>query len=111
MPKVDLDKLLELEAKASQGPWVVDGLIPYRVQQDNFDPHVICVSDPKMDYHLGMTSCCTNSEFIAAMRNSIKELCTELKSAREVVESARSSQYQLPSFKTLLEKYDEARRG
>lgn len=68
---IDLDKLLELEAKATPGP--------YRLT----DYKKLSACGKLVPYSL------TDLELDVAMRNSIKELCTELKAAREVIKEAR----------------------
>lgn len=57
---IDLDKLLELEAKATPSTWDVES---WRYGQINFE----------------------DAELIHVMRNNIKQLCAELRAAREVV--------------------------
>ena len=95
---IDLDKLLELEARAT----------PANVFGTTF------WSD-------------TNEKLTFAMRNSIKELCAELKAAREVVEASRVGSFHHPAcpyfdgaercgcsnqlVKDALKTYDEARQG
>jgi len=99
----DLDKLLELEAKATQGPWALEiDTAPFALFLDN--------RFTDLDRE--------DIELISAMRNNIKELCTELRAAREVVEAARSALDDMDvMFRTTerleaaLKTYDEARRG
>lgn len=91
--KVDLDALLELEAKATPGPWEAYGEV-YSPKGSYLSgvktlavvPYHEAVVSPYVSYE---DSGCTESEFIAAMRNSIRELCSELKAARKVVEYLR----------------------
>jgi hypothetical protein len=66
---IDLENILELEAKATPGPWaLVVELAPLTLYlNDNF-----VQAERKEDIDL-----------ISAMRNSIKELCAELKAARK----------------------------
>ena len=101
---IDLDKLLELEAKATPGPWALEiDTAPLTLFLDNRFTELDRAED---------------LELISAMRNNIKELCTELRAAREVVEAARSALDDMDvMFRTTerleaaLKTYDEARRG
>ncbi len=110
---IDLDKILALEAKATPGPWalVVESAPLTLYLNDNF-----VQAERKEDIDL-----------ISAMRNSIKELCAELRAAREVVAYFREwnghsdvcdiYQDNLPcdcgysEDLEVLKKYDEARQG
>jgi hypothetical protein len=97
---IDLDKLLELEEKATQGIHFLNVL--------NKDKHTptevnVSVSQPwtdtvKDDYeNLICTDSCygeksleeNDARLFVEMRNSIKELCLELKALREVEKAAR----------------------
>ena len=70
---VDLDKLLELEAKATQGPWALEiDTAPLTLFLDDRFTELDRAED---------------IELISAMRNNIKDLCTELRAAREVAEA------------------------
>ena len=72
---IDLDKLLELEAKATQGPWALEiDTAPLTLFLDNRFTELDRAED---------------LELISAMRNNIKDLCAELRAARGVVEAAR----------------------
>lgn len=62
---INIDELLELEAKATPGPWTYADIL----------------GNPTVDKDLKLTQ---------AMRNNIKPLLEELKAARKVVETARS---------------------
>lgn len=92
---IDLDKLLELEAKATPGPWT------WR----KFGNEEVLVCDEK-DRKIVISGGYTRNErgflepmkpehpvsdLIPAMRNSIRELCLELKAAREVAEASRKA--------------------
>ena len=67
---IDLDKLLELEAKATQGPWALEiDTAPFTIFLDNRFTELDRAED---------------LELISAMRNNIKDLCTELRAARDV---------------------------
>lgn len=68
---IDIDKLLELEAQATPGPWalVVETAPLTLYLNDNY-----VQAERKEDIDL-----------ISAMRNSIKQLCAELKASREVI--------------------------
>jgi hypothetical protein len=105
---IDLNKLLELEANGTPGPWKLkEG---YDCLFINFN----CITQSDMN-------------FIESMRNSIKELCTELQAAREVVEAARVGAFHHPACSyyvgemscgcsnqvviMALLRYDETRRG
>ena len=68
---IDLDKLFELEAQASPGPYKLT------------DYKKLSACNKLVPYSL------SDLELDVLMRNSIKELCTELKAAREVVEAAK----------------------
>lgn len=116
---IDLDKLLELEAKATPGPWTfANDNDCWRVRGKDYAICKVTLSflDPPTDE--------PDANFISTLRNSIKELCTELKAAREVVEFLRDwnnghadSCDQNPcdcaydDTIRMLKKYDEARRG
>jgi hypothetical protein len=89
---INIDELLELEAKATPEKWI------YGEYDDGSKaPHLIITNNK---YCLGTDSwVVVNSEFeegnlsdpelIVAMRNNIKPLLEELKAARKVVEAAR----------------------
>jgi hypothetical protein len=113
---IDLDKLLELEAKATTPPW--------NVNFDYSDEHV-CLKNYEGHTDIWHTTLENgpDTKLISAMRNSIRELCIELKAAREVIEKGRGAanqrsdapyaagQLYYPEFYEALKKYDEARRG
>lgn len=61
---IDLNKILELESKATPKTWDVES---WQYGQINFE----------------------DAELIYVMRNNIKELCTELKAAREAIRAAK----------------------
>jgi hypothetical protein len=100
---IDLDKILALEAQATPGPWalVVDTAPLTLYLNDNF-----VQAERKEDIDL-----------ISAMRNSTKELCAELRAAREVVQLTRShikycSEKALDhELSNALKQYEEARQG
>ena len=110
---IDLENILELEAKATPGPWalVVESAPLTLYLNDNF-----VQAERKEDIDL-----------ISAMRNSIKQQCAELRAAREVVIYAtnvlRFTPHALPtcysnkcecfhgSLAESIARYDEARRG
>jgi len=85
---VDLDKLLELESKATPMPWQHDGKNAVYVGNCGGWPfwefHKSTYSDGKygLDY-------CADGKLIEIMRNNFRQLCLELKAARKVVEAAR----------------------
>ena len=110
---IDLENILELEAKATPGPWaLVVELAPLTLYlNDNF-----VQAERKEDIDL-----------ISAMRNSSKQLCAELRAAREVVIYAtnflRFTPHAGPAcysnkcvcfhgpLAESIARYDEARRG
>ena len=88
---IDLDKLLELEAKATQGPWATCNNNCWQVRSANYAICNVTISyaNPPTDI--------PDAHLIEEMRNNIKELCTELKAAREVVEAARVGSFHHPA--------------
>jgi hypothetical protein len=70
---IDLDKLLELEAKASAAPWECF---------EDIEPGL------KIDWPRGYMRG-YDINFVSTMRNNFKDLCLELKATRKVVEAAR----------------------
>jgi hypothetical protein len=110
---IDLDRLIELEANATPGPWI-----------ESISGKWCCAEGPDVaTFEEGER----DAQLIAAMRNSIKELCSELKAAREVCDSAKKfiDRYidafglhedsmrgeLINNFMSSLDKLDEARRG
>lgn len=111
--KVDLDQLLELEAKATPAPWVACG--------DIFNG---CVSvsakgevrkDLFRSYEATNMQSADDARITSAMRNSIKELCLEVKALMEVESEARGLVNYNDGFiiglADALKNLDEARRG
>lgn len=81
--KVDIEKLLELEALATNGPWTSAHNNRWQVKGKDY---VICnvtisFSDPPTDE--------PDAELIVAMRQNIVSLCRELQVAREVCDAAK----------------------
>lgn len=72
---INIDKLLELEAKATPGPWLFDWLGDGLTDRNY---------KPLFDGYIGH-----DGALVHAMRNNIKPLLEELKAARKVVEAAR----------------------
>lgn len=99
---IDLDKILELEAKATQGPWALEiDTAPITLYLDDRFTELDRTED------IG---------FISAMRNSIKELCHELRAARAVcaaLKKARVEEYcNVPGYvDEAMDKLDKVRRG
>ena len=119
---IDLDKLLELEARATKAKWLWEHNDYYitgpEVDDSDYQGPIICgTNDPNRKQ---------NAELIEVMRNNIKELCTELRAAREVVEASRVGSFHHPAcpyyngaercgcsnqlVKDALKAYDEARQ-
>lgn len=74
---IDLDKLLELESKAS----------PQWELKSWYTTDLVCVKSS--DDAVNMICEPQDGRLIFEIRNSIRELCLELKAARKVVEAAR----------------------
>lgn len=68
---IDLDKLLELEAKATPGPWDCD---------ESYGQFFI-------NQYSGPTT--SDLELMDVMRNFIKELCAELRAARTAISALK----------------------
>lgn len=89
MSKVDLDKLLELEAKATSGPWVADLKECVIADPEDEFPIAACRLPNGENSKL-------HTQFITSIRNSIRELCLELKASMKVVEAARALHIEFP---------------
>jgi hypothetical protein len=112
---VDVDKLLELEANATSGKWrLLDGGKSLGTHESD-----ICfVCDNPIT---GAPEYLVNMELIAQTRNSIRELCLEVKALREVAETAREfvdncepymdAYGDFTKIEKAFETLDEARRG
>jgi hypothetical protein len=101
---IDLDKLLELEAKATPGPWK-----NFAYAESNQGMAIIVTGGPEGKQAED------NAILMAATRNSIRELCIELKAARKVIECSRRFEWDAfcddsIAMETALMEYDEARR-
>jgi hypothetical protein len=106
---IDVDALLELEAKATCGVWTYDCCdTPWYIESDGTFQIAENIEERG------------DAELISAMRNSIRELCLELKALREVAEAARIFDTPDPisiqcghheKLHTALKNLDEARRG
>ena len=113
----DVDKLLELEAKATSAPWSLEALPKPKGQWCYFN--FLSPEGYILNSYAGEVSAFVNDALlIAAMRNSIRELCLEVKAAREVIRVARNnigntdelSQNYLRRINAKIKDYDEARR-
>ncbi len=108
--KVDIDKLLELEAKATPGPWFSD----VNGEREGEGPHgVVWFENDGRTAIFELSYWNQNNEILtASMRNNIRALCEELRAARKVVEAARDmigdKSIQL---KLALKELDENARG
>jgi len=116
---VYVDKLLELEAKATAGKWESayhnrTDTFAVTVEMGGYDACndeeniIVCAMDGGSEHAF-------NTDLIAEMRNSIRDLCLEVKALRDVAEAAK----RVIEFDFLdhridlqhkLKKLDEARR-
>jgi hypothetical protein len=118
---IDVDALLELEAKATRAPWFHDKLGDWiwTGNMDDLKDHVCDLRGVGSGLPLE-----ANGDLIETMRNSIRELCLELKAARKVADAARNyfTEHDLEGLsknyfkdyhavKRALEKLDEAMLG
>lgn len=74
---IDLEKILELEAKATFDPWIFSGISGKKMitgRSDEQERIPIC----EMKYFR-----MNDFDLIVEMRNNIKSICLELKAARE----------------------------
>lgn len=125
---VDVDKLLELEARATAGKWESayhnrTDTFAVTVEMGGYDACndeeniIVCAMDGGSEHAF-------NTDLIAEMRNSIRELCLEVKAlraevlaARECVEFLRKIDRRSGNYldgeppMLVLQAYDEARRG
>lgn len=85
---VDIDKLLELEASAAQAPW--SGQMSYPECPELWFFKCPGTGGQAFSY-AGVDP--NEAKLICEMRNSIKELCTELKAAREIVRCLDTADY------------------
>lgn len=100
MSDAELDRLLELEAKATNGPWVWDKRIrTWGLYQEEHEPNChaqdagivrltpLCMDDNKEtnpnNYWEGSPEQIANAELIAAARNALRPLVLELRAERE----------------------------
>lgn len=77
---IDLEKILELEANAYLGPW------EYRTTEGSDIKYVCAPDEPnRFGWECIAAKCgsAPNGELIAIMRSNIRQLCLELKAARE----------------------------
>lgn len=103
--KVDLEALLDLESKATPGEWEYD---EYDRDVRVKNTHLITADDVIPE----------DGKLIQAMRNSIRELCLELKVLRELVSAAWDCECLYASdgskpikrLVSVLKKYDEVTR-
>lgn len=72
---IDLDKILELEAKASGAPW----------DEMHFDTYCCAVGPECYEQKQARK----DQDLINLMRNNIRQICLELKAAREVIATVR----------------------
>jgi hypothetical protein len=77
---IDVDKLLELEARATPGVW--KDWIEYRGEK-----RTNCIALKEDPGHLIGSVKVNDSEFIVEMRNSIRQLCLEVKALRKLEEA------------------------
>ena len=86
---IDLEKILELESKATSGPWHHAQKSENLCEVSNGESSLaICaIWSWGIPGELQMNK--KNSELIVEMRNNIKQICLELQAAREVINSAR----------------------
>jgi len=82
---INLDKLEELEKKATPGPWEVS---PYS------DHDIMTPAEPP--YGTVLTVGSDNTNFIVEIRNYLPEIIAELRAAREVVRLSRSLERFIP---------------
>ena len=85
---IDLEKILELESKAT--PYFMGGYIPANCKHER---------NPNLDYSEDWISLGTrvrtcdqakiDTDFIREVRSNIRQICLELQAAREVINSAR----------------------
>lgn len=84
---IDIEKLLELEGKATLAPWFADedgereGKGPHGVVWFNEFDRTAIFEGSYWSSH--------NEKLVAEMRNSIKDLCEELKAARQAIHAMR----------------------
>lgn len=84
---IDIDKLLELESKATQGYWeFVRHNSGVRAWICNEDDYIFPAGDK--DYYPADIAN-QDGELVCAMRNNIRPLLLELKAARKVIEAAK----------------------
>lgn len=83
MKRADIDRLLELEEKATKGPWCVD---------DSRPEELLLLPDEcqwAADFPTTGVDCLPDVRLIAEARNALPSILAELRAARKCVEAAR----------------------
>lgn len=101
---IDLEKILELEARATGAPW----------DEMHFDTYCCAVGPECVEQKQARK----DQDLINLMRNNIRQICLELQAAREVIDAATSVQKYLskngktsPDLRFALEEYNEVING
>jgi hypothetical protein len=113
---IDVDKLLELEAKATSSPWDVESFYShgYKISVFNCFATIDGTRWKVPDFN------CDDALLCKEMRNSIRQLCLEVKALRKVAEEARKleppsdnliSGWDLTELFEAVKQVGEARRG
>jgi len=80
MTQAELERLKELEAKATKGEWSSCGMLPA-----NGEAHICSEADTVDHEILGMYISHNNAAFIAAARNALPELIKEIEQLRNAM--------------------------
>lgn len=83
--KLDIDKLMQLHDKATEGPWEMDGLNNIRITP-NGRPIVVTIHDYE-DYLPRMA----DAAYIVAACNSIPDLIHRIRELEDEIESLRDA--------------------
>ncbi len=91
---IDLEKILELESKASGAPW----------DEMHFDTYCCAVGPECVEQKQARK----DQDLINLMRNNIRQICLELQAAREVLIHLNNIMYCTgPELKSALKQYEE----
>ena len=102
--KVDLEKLLVLESKATPGNWLrwFHTTSPQETEDGSMKQLFLASSPPYPLNEGNLTLVQNDAELIVAMRNNIRQLCLELKAARQFMPVGTTAKEIVKATKLLL---------